>query len=264
MIVVTVIFFIVIMLMIRLQFLVIYNDTITTVSTSVTAASLSASRSTTTATTSAAAAEAGAGAAVTTSNSTKPSLSLSLGPFCLIHVGKTAGGTVSCRLMNSGGNGRGRGGRIKLAKSCPTTMSTTTTSRRPSTSTASSILSKYVVGKFHKSIDWGCIRNYNNNRRYVKRGSNNLLTKPKQPSPSKLPLYWLLIIRNPINRIISWYEYEHPQNTNVNEIIGNRPLLYEECYSTIYDLSTIGLEIAYSMIQVVGTTIPLLTILLML
>ena len=58
-------------------------------------------------------------------------------------------------------------------------------------------------------------------------------------------MVWILTVRNPVDRILSWYEYEHPQRQHSTEIVGNRILLYEECYSTMYELSTIGLQLAY-------------------
>ena len=120
-----------------------------------------------------------------------------LGPFCLVHVGKTAGGTLSCQFGEW------------LAKSCP------------KQSKVSSRLRQHVLGKFHKARDWGCLKR------------------------KRLPAVWLFTLRHPLDRIVSWFYYEHPNFNLVNEIAGNRPYLYKDCYDSLDDLSQIGLHLAW-------------------
>ena len=118
-------------------------------------------------------------------------------PFCFVHVGKTAGGTISCRLSS------------RLAKSCP----------RKAVQAPNAFTSK-VVGKLHKNRDWGCTK-----------------------QPKNLPKVFLFALRDPVERIRSWFIYEHPRLGHIQEIEGNRPYLYD-CFDTIEELSRSGLQLA--------------------
>jgi hypothetical protein len=124
-------------------------------------------------------------------------IAASLGPYCVVHIGKTAGGTLSCRFGTW------------LAKSCSQKY------KEPSPFTAK------VVGKFHKNRDWGCLK-----------------------KRKKVPKIWLFTLRHPLDRIVSWFYYEHMDKANVHEIMGNRPLLYKDCFDSLDDLSQIGLKVA--------------------
>jgi hypothetical protein len=125
-------------------------------------------------------------------------IAASLGPYCVVHIGKTAGGTLSCRFATW------------LAKSCASIQKY----KKPSPFTAK------VVGKFHKNRDWGCLKR------------------------KRKPKIFLFTLRHPLNRIVSWFYYEHMDKANVNEIMGNRPLLYKDCFDSLDDLSQIGLQVA--------------------
>jgi hypothetical protein len=132
------------------------------------------------------------------------------GPYCLVHVGKTAGGTLSCRFGNW------------LAKSCDAhhrhhPQSSVTSYEKPSP------LPNFVRGKFHKATDWGCL----------KRGV------------LQIPRTWLFTLRNPLDRIASWFQYENIRFNHVNEIVGNRPALFQDCFQTLDDLSQFGLQVAF-------------------
>ena len=127
----------------------------------------------------------------------KPPQQSQLGKFCLVHVGKSGGGTLSCRFG------------AWLAKKCPNSGG------------ARNVLQRYVLGKLHKARDWGCLR------------------REKHPS------VWLFTIRSPIDRINSWFQYEHPNHELINEVLGNRPLLYDECFHSIEELSLRGLANAW-------------------
>jgi hypothetical protein len=128
----------------------------------------------------------------------------SLGPYCLVHVGKTAGGTLSCRFGSW------------LAKNCKKQQ---TKNQRPS------VLSKHVLGKIHKNRDWGCMK------RNIKR--------------PMLPAVWLFTLRHPLDRIVSWFHYEHLHLNHSIETVSNRPALYDDCYDDMNDLAQIGLKQAW-------------------
>jgi hypothetical protein len=117
--------------------------------------------------------------------------------FCLVHVGKTGGGTLSCRFGSW------------LAKDCSKAK------------LGKSVLQRHVLGKLHKARDWGCLRR------------------------EKHPKVWLFTLRSPIDRINSWFQYEHPKHGLINEVQGNRPLLYDDCFDSLEDLSLRGLSDAW-------------------
>jgi hypothetical protein len=127
----------------------------------------------------------------------------SLGPYCLVHVGKTAGGTLSCRFGSW------------LAKNCKKQ-----TNQRPS------VLSKHVLGKLHKNRDWGCLKRNGRQR-------------------PELPAVWLFTLRHPLDRIVSWFHYEHLHLNHISETTSNRPALYGDCFDDMNDLSQIGLKQAW-------------------
>mmetsp|Transcript_17922 Transcript_17922/g.49710 ORF Transcript_17922/g.49710 Transcript_17922/m.49710 type:complete len:435 (+) Transcript_17922:201-1505(+) len=137
---------------------------------------------------------------VNSTNHTHPTF----GPFCIVHVGKTAGGTISCRL----------GGK-RMAKNCPLATGITRRSR----------FMRMAKGKLHKNRDWGCLR--------------------KNQRSSSIIDTWLFTTRNPLDRIASWFQYEHWNMTNVDEMDGNRPALFRDCYASLDDLAQIGLRIAF-------------------
>jgi hypothetical protein len=133
--------------------------------------------------------------------------------FCLVHVGKTAGGSVSCRL----------GGAPRLAKQCP-----------PSRDGVSSLLEPYVLGKLHKLRDWGCFPTTPTNKKKKKMTTTtnhhyNIST-------------FLFTLRDPMERIRSWFYYEHPSYQNVKEPMGKRRDLFWTCnYTTLDELAEDGL-----------------------
>jgi hypothetical protein len=127
----------------------------------------------------------------------------SLGPYCVVHVGKTAGGTLSCRLGSW------------LAKNCKKQ-----TNQRPS------VLRHHVLGKIHKNRDFGCMKRNGRQR-------------------SELPAVWLFTLRHPLDRIVSWFHYEHLHLNHVSETISNRPALYDDCFDDMNDLAQIGLKQAW-------------------
>ena len=140
-------------------------------------------------------------------NSNSSSSTSSLGPYCLVHVGKTAGGTFSCRLGSW------------LAKNC---KNQPTNNQRPS------VLSRHVLGKIHKNRDWGCLkRNHINKKRL------------------ELPAVWMFSLRHPLDRIVSWFHYEHLHLNHIRETISNRRALYDDCFDDLNDLAQIGLKQAW-------------------
>mmetsp|Transcript_14928 Transcript_14928/g.43478 ORF Transcript_14928/g.43478 Transcript_14928/m.43478 type:complete len:551 (-) Transcript_14928:97-1749(-) len=55
---------------------------------------------------------------------------------------------------------------------------------------------------------------------------------------------FLINIRHPVDRILSWYIYEHPANTPVTmptEVDGCEQLMLYSCYPTLDELATVGL-----------------------
>ena len=122
--------------------------------------------------------------------------------FCFVHVGKTAGGTISCRLS------------ARLAKSCPKEEASSNSKSRNNRFT------RRVLGKLHKNLDWGCTKNR-----------------------KSLPNAFLFALRDPVERIRSWFTYEHPRMGHIVEIKGNRPYLYN-CFPTLDELSRVGLQVA--------------------
>jgi hypothetical protein len=117
--------------------------------------------------------------------------------FCFVHVGKTAGGTISCRLS------------ARLGKSCP----------KESLQSRNGFTRK-ALGKLHKNKDWGCTKNR-----------------------KSIPKIFLFALRDPVERIRSWFTYEHPRLGHVQEMEGNRPYLYN-CFDTLDELSRVGLQVA--------------------
>lgn len=172
--------------------------------------------------------------------------------FCFAHVGKTAGGTISCRLSKS------------LAKNCPDDIGYQTgfnksTNKDKNSSALSNVamkssLSRNVVGKIHK-------------QREFKSGCSNAMSSFSNTNNEKEATF-LFSIRNPIDRIRSWYHYEYyvgdgneedkkhsnddddenkkenTTSTPVHGIVGNRPHLYEDCFDRFDDLISIGLKVA--------------------
>jgi hypothetical protein len=139
------------------------------------------------------------------------------GPYCLVHVGKTAGGTLSCRFGTW------------LAKSCHVHHrhpQSNNSSRSNSNHQMPSPLRDFVRGKFHKATDWGCLN---------KRGGVS----------QQIPRTWLFTLRHPLDRIASWFQYENILFNHVNEIAGNRPALFRDCFETLDDLSQFGLQVAF-------------------
>jgi hypothetical protein len=156
------------------------------------------------------------------SNSTAASIpNYSLGPYCLVHVGKTAGGTISCRVGSW------------LAKNCKKPTRTShhhlqppQSQRPPSSSSSSSVLGKHVLGKIHKNRDWGCMKRNGRQR-------------------PELPAVWLFTLRHPLDRIVSWFHYEHLHLNHISETVSNRPALYDDCFDDMNDLAQIGLNQAW-------------------
>lgn len=65
--------------------------------------------------------------------------------------------------------------------------------------------------------------------------------------PAKTTRTYVVTVRNPITRIISWFEFEKDRVPNgesdgVKEAMLQRARLFKECYSQIEDLASVGLQ----------------------
>ena len=158
--------------------------------------------------------------------------------LCLVHVGKTAGGTLTCRLMGSKRN-------------------------RPRSQCKDfdgGIISNYVVGKLHKYesesfMGRSCNDDYGKNGNNIKRTDKNTESSLQSPSTSNSDMIFLVTIRDPLSRMKSWFDYENPRSKRVDEITGNRPYLYEDIcqFDSIQQISQ-SLQIAIEGIPESETT----------
>mmetsp|Transcript_3902 Transcript_3902/g.5741 ORF Transcript_3902/g.5741 Transcript_3902/m.5741 type:complete len:528 (+) Transcript_3902:65-1648(+) len=125
----------------------------------------------------------------------------SLPPLCLVHVGKTAGGTLTCRLMGS------KRKKSRAKPECKTIHP----------------LSSFVTGKLHK----------HQTEKYLGRSCDDHAQ------------IFLVSLRDPVARIRSWFDYENPRLRRVNEVVGNRPYLYEDIcqFDSLEELS-LSLKVA--------------------
>lgn len=130
-------------------------------------------------------------------------------PLCLVHVGKTAGSTISCGLGLMYANCEGM-------------------PRQPPI----------------PHVDYFHMRK-NNCRRIRRNGANS---NPGNDQDIATTATFLMTVRNPLARIRSWFEFEKdrlPMRRNRQDeqrLRWKRGMLFAECYDNFVDLVTNGLE----------------------
>ena len=143
---------------------------------------------------------------VVANNDTTPS-SNSKKKICLVHLGKTAGSTITC-MMNHSVQHSGKGN-----SRCDDIATTPTTNR------SVTAIAKYVTQRIHL-----------------------------EPAPAvnntKFDSF-LITLRNPIDRIISWYYYLHPNYLPPKlprHKAGCDNFAFFQCWPTLQEFTNIGLD----------------------
>lgn len=126
--------------------------------------------------------------------------------ICFVHVGKTAGSTLSCFLGF-------------LYHSCKEKH--TAEEDRPAIPPAPGLLPYSTTAMMHINEN-GCQREVQNLN------------------------YFLFVVRRPLQRIRSWFEYENPWHYNLSEVhnkrdSSNRQRLFTECFDNLNQLAELGL-----------------------